>query len=57
MTFFNISSEALGTGYDVKSSMSPFRDQRFRIRYLRRLRFFISGPYELTEPKFKTGTP
>ena len=51
------SSDALGTGYDVKSSMSPFGDRRYGIRYLRRLRFFISGPIELTEPKFNTHTP
>ena len=73
MTFFNISvnngvsrfyfymytrsSDALGTGYDVKSSMSPFGDRRYRIQELRRLRFFISGPNELTEPKFNTHTP
>ena len=36
--------------------MSPFGDRRYGIKYLRRLRFFISGPNELTEPKFNTHT-
>ena len=36
--------------------MSPFGDLRYGIRYLRRLWFFISGPNELTEPKFNTHT-
>jgi len=51
------SSDALGTGYDVKSSMSPFGDRRYVIKYLRRLRFLISGPNELTELKFNINTP
>ena len=51
------SSDALGTGYDVKSSMSPLGHWIYGIRYLRRLRFFISDPNELTEPKFNTHTP
>ena len=37
--------------------MSPFGDRRYGIRYLRGLRLFISGPNELTEPKFNTHTP
>ena len=51
------SSDALGTGYEIKSSMSPFGDLRYGIRYLCGLRFFISGPNELTEPKFNTHSP
>ena len=44
------SSDALETGYDVKSSISPFGDRRYEIRYLRRLRFLSPAPMNLQSP-------